>query len=345
MSDTRSHWPKLLYRQIETKLPERSIPELWEEGYKIGHAIYAHYNATGFFELPDLSHFSFLKSADDKGYVEYLRSTLHAWAVPLSYHYLLARPRGGMDKRLNLWGSTQSHNKYFAALKEMIVNYLKHSESTLPIGFVDVGCGDGSLLQDLKRELDGIFDRSFMYIGFDLDEQSYRIASERGSEGILFLKGDVARPEELNASLTANGLPSLDQFFQVRAFVDHNCKPFFGDGDTGGDPNCSGYCYIHNNALVSEAFVEESFKAHFARWKPFIYRHGLGVIELHKSENYCLTESPAIAYEIFHLLSEQYIMSYTTYLKLLENAGLSLLDNRSIPGHVVNPNISLSIYQ
>jgi len=131
----------------------------------------------------------------------------------------------------------------------------------------------------------------------------------------------------------------------VRAFVDHNSKPFFGDEYKEGDPDGSSYYYLHNNALLSQKYVEDAFRAHFARWKPFTCRHGLGIIELHKAEGYCLTESPAIAYEIFHLLSEQYIMAYKMYTRSLSAAGLKLLSGKTIPNHVLNPNVSISIYQ
>jgi hypothetical protein len=334
----------LIYKQITKRLPHGSTVELWEEGYRIGHAIDAHYKATGFFELPNLSDFLIIEG-DDRGYFEYLSSNINAWGVPISYHYLLSNPRSSFDKRLNLWGSTQSHKNYFKSLIEMILNYLKYSGSALPAGFVDVGCGDGSLLRALKEAVDEVFDKAFRFIGFDIDDQSSCIAKENGQQGILFLKGDVAKPEELNASLISKDLPSLDQFFQIRAFVDHNCKPFFEDVPTEGAPNTSDCCYLHNDSLVPKKFIEDSFSDHFARWKPFIHKQGLGIIELHKSEAYNLTESPAIAYEIFHLLSEQYIISYSTYAQSMGNAGLDLLDNKLVPNDIVYPNVSISIYR
>ena len=333
----------LLYKQIKKRLPPGSIAELWDDGYRIGHAIEAHYKATGRFELPHFSELSCTNSLDQK-YFEYLSSNIHAWAVPISYHYLLSEPRSSFDKRLNLWGSTQSHKKYFKTLIGMILNHVKHSGSALPAGFVDVGCGDGSLLRALKDALADVFEETFIFIGFDLDEQSSRIAKENGEQGILFLKGDVAKPEELNACLISKGLPALDQFFQVRAFVDHNCKPFFVDVRIDEMPDTCDYGYLLNDTIVSQKFVEDAFKAHFASWKPFIHKYGLGIIELHKAENYDLAESPAIAYEIFHLLSEQYLMTYARYAQFWDNAGARLLDKRSIPDNIENPNISISIY-
>lgn len=342
--ETDNYIAEQLYKQVIKRLPEGNICDLCEEGYRIGHAIDDHYKATKVFELPDLSGLP-LKDVDKKEYIEYLRANIHAWAVPLSYHSLLTSPRAGFDKRLNLWGSTQSHKRYFRTLIDMIVNHLKCSESELPVGFIDVGCGDGSLLRDLKTALAGVFNRTFLFIGFDVDDQSSRIAKEQGQDKILFLRGDVAKPEELNASLIAQGYPPLDHFFQVRAFVDHNSKPFFDDEYEEGDPSTCNYCYIHNDRFVSENFIENSFKTHFARWKPFISRYGLGIIELHKAESYNLTESPAIAYEIFHLVSEQYVLSYKMYSELWENAGVTLLDKKSIPNHSLSPNVSISIYQ
>jgi len=341
-TDPKNHIAQRLYGQIQKSLPQECSPDLWEEGYRIGHAIDANYKANEVFELPALS---FLKDVDDKPYIEYLGSNLHAWAVPLSYHYLLTGRRVTLDKQLNLWGSTQSHKKYFKTLIDMIVNYLKRSESRLPVGFIDVGCGDGSLLRDLKTALSSVFDNSFIFIGFDLDEQSHRIAEQQGHEEILFLGGDVAKPQELNASLISKGFPSLDQFFHVRAFVDHNSKPFCGGEYKEDETNISSYYYVHNNTFISQKFVEDSFQTHFARWEPFIRRHGLGIIELHKSEGYSLTKSPAIAYEIFHLLSEQYMMSYLLYANSWLNAGLTLLDIKLIPNHILDPNISISIYR
>jgi SAM-dependent methyltransferase len=269
---------------------------------------------------------------------------MHAWAVPVSYHYLLANSGPALDKRLNLWGSTQSHEKYFEKLIGMILNHLKRSELPLLEGFVDVGCGDGSLLKALRRVMKQEFDRPFVYIGFDLDEESSGIAKENASEGILFLKGDVARPDELNECLISRGLPSLDRFFHMRAFVDHNCRPFFRQFQGDPMPDHFGYCYLHDGRLVSMEFVEESFGGHFVRWKPFVQRNGLGIIELHNVEEYDLTESPAIAYEIFHLLSEQYVMPYHRYAELWKHTGLRLMDRARIPEGISNTNVSISIY-
>ena len=344
-TDSKDCLAKLLYKQIKTRLSEGCTPDLWEEGYRIGHAIDGHYKATGLFELSDPSDLPFLNGEDDKAYIEYLASNMHAWAVPLSYHYLLNSSGQSLDKRLNLWGSTKSHNKYFRTLIDMTIAHLKCSESALPVGFVDVGCGDGSLLRELKAALTGVFDKEFIFIGFDLDERSCSIAAEQEQDGILFLKGDVARPEDLNISLISKGLPSLDQFFHIRAFVDHNSKPFFHEEYRRDEVNASSYYYLHNNAPIPQGFVENSFKAHFARWKPFVYRHGLGIIELHRTEACSLAQSPAIAYEIFHLLSEQYMLTYSVYAESWVNAGLTLLDIKAIPGHTSNPNVSISIYQ
>jgi hypothetical protein len=127
--------------------------------------------------------------------------------------------------------------------------------------------------------------------------------------------------------------------------VDHNSKPIFGGEYKEDETNISGYYYVHNNTFISQKFVEDSFQTHFARWKPFICRHGLGIIELHKSSDYRVTQSPAIAYEIFHLLSEQYMVPYLFYAKSWLNAGLTLLDIKLIPDHILDPNISISIYR
>lgn len=340
------HRLKILLEQIKNSV--RDIAEdFWIEGHQLGLAISEHYQKSGVFEfsLNKINFASWRNFSED--YEKYLRSHIHAWAVPISYQYLFNNKHSSIDKALNLWGSTMSHTKYFSCLTDMTVEHLKKISPELPVGFVDIGCGDGSLLRLIKKKLKQVFQKDFIYVGFDIDERSCSIARQSDTNNIHFFKGDVAKPDDLNSFLISEGLPPLNNYFHLRAFVDHNCIPFssINIDDSENINKHSDYFYLHNSTLISKECVEHAFYLHFTKWKKYIQKYGLGIIELHREESSFLTESPSIAYEIFHLLSEQYILPHHVFNSLCYNAGYKLNATGAFPLNKKHINVSISIYQ
>lgn len=307
--------------------------ELFSEGYQLGEAIYHHYQIRGTLSLPPKEMELERKYPH---YTPYLNEKIHAWAVPLSYRNYTEQ---GLDKPLNLWGSTMAHRHYFRLLTDEVITYLRALPARrLPTGFVDIGCGDGSLLRTLQEKLGG---RNFTYIGIDIDDRSHHIAKEAGHSDIIFLKGDVSDPDAINEQLLSLGLAGLDRYMHIRAFVDHNFSPVYDGQQTGKKRD---YHYLGKTGLLEYTIVEDSYRFHFSAWKKYIHTYGIAMIELHRTENSSLESSPAIAYEIFHFLSSQYLLTYSQFVSLTRSAGWEHIKLvQKVPDE--NPTVSIGIYK
>ena len=341
-SESDNNWLQPVKSQIfkKTKLV---IESDFREGYELGELIYHNYQQKEKLALPEESRLLEKVEQYSPGYLIYLNNRLHAWAVPLSYRNCFDDNqnntlKSGFDKKLNLYGSTCSHQLYFKILVTLIEKHFETFDE-LPVGLIDVGCGDGSMLRALKKALVK-YERNLIYIGVDIDFRAVEIARSNDKDDILFLQGDVSDPDGLNKLFIQKGLPALDNFFHVRAFVDHNFSPQIINKSNAEDE----YKYILNKQLLDRTNLQYALLEHYKRWKPYIYQHGIGIIELHSLQNPSLTESPALAYEIFHLLSEQYIDDYCTYMQLTNIAGWQLLNKILLPNEAV-ANVSISIFK
>jgi len=306
-------------------------------GFKLGTSILDNYKKNGVVSIPKN-----IKTIDKELY-KYLNKYIYCWAVPLSYSYLLTENQQTFDKKLNLIGCEQNHRNYFNLFIDMILSHLKKMDSKkLPVGIMDMGCGNGAFLRQLKKILNNHGFHNFLYAGVDNDENALNLAKNSDdNKKIIYFNGDVALPDEIDKYLNNNNLPALQEWFQTRAFVDHNSKPNEFKNNDNNLSNNSNYYYLYSNTIIDSLAVKNIFNNHFKRWKPYIKKYGLAIIELH-STNHKVNQSPCIAYEIFHILSEQYILNFKDYSEILANNGYILKYSKNIPQN--NPNISISIY-
>ncbi|MEN5378522.1 class I SAM-dependent methyltransferase [Sphingobacterium kitahiroshimense] len=316
------------------------------EGYNIGEELYQSFIKNGNLQL---TMNTFYEGLDKKypGYFQYLESKLHSWAVPLSYRSYISSgllKHTPLEKELNILGSTKSHTKYFEKLVDRIVRYLVNNSERKPKGFVDIGCGDGFFLSLIKKKIESIFPDHFLYIGVDIDETSRSIAESINGKNISFIYGDVSDPDLLNQKIIELGLPSLDQYFHVRAFVDHNFNPLLHGVKNGhNEANLMDYEYRFGETIISENILNKSYVNHFKLWKKYICNYGIGIIELHKVNEHSFIKSPAFAYEIFHLLSDQFIIDYHRFNELIKSADWVEVETETVPS-IGHPMISLGIY-
>ncbi|MFT6871151.1 MAG: hypothetical protein ACJAVN_000148 [Roseivirga sp.] len=112
----------------------------------------------------------------------------------------------------------------------------------------------------------------------------------------------------------------------VRTFLDHNRiweTPKANDSDR---VSSSTGAYATKGKRISNEQVEESLLEHLNKWKPYVSKFGLLVIELHTvdpaitSKN--LGKTAATAYDATHGYSDQYILEVDIFLKVAEEAGL-----------------------
>ena len=92
--------------------------------------------------------------------------------------------------------------------------------------------------------------------------------------------------------------------------------------------------FASKGRLLSNNEVEANLKAHFNKWKPYIDKFGLIVIELHgldpKLTAANLGKTASTAYEATHGFSDQYILEIDSFDKVLKEVGLTVdLEHRT----------------
>ena len=77
--------------------------------------------------------------------------------------------------------------------------------------------------------------------------------------------------------------------------------------------------------------VEQSLIEHFKKWKPYIEKFHLLLIELHTLNpdlvSVNLGKTPCTAYDVTHGFSDQYIVEIEVFNKAVERAGLNIDKN------------------
>ena len=291
-----------------------SIIDFEYKGYEIGCQLLENFNNEGVLSAKQIS-------LEDEVYKSFLENHLHAWGVPLSYndYYNLIGNENylpAFNRTLNLLGCAKSHDRYFADLIELIN---KPIATKLPKGILDVGCGNGTLLKLIADSAIGKLG-NFIYVGVDISDDAIAMAKrECLNANFHFIKGEVGNPTSINQALLESGLPALNDFFIVRAFVDHNMC--LTDAEIYNQKEKEDAYYLHNyKPVVSKPLVKEKYKNLFEDWKPFIETHGAGIIDLHSLPQIDINTSLSFAYEVFHLLSNQYLLDYEEIEKLREES-------------------------
>jgi hypothetical protein len=83
---------------------------------------------------------------------------------------------------------------------------------------------------------------------------------------------------------------------------------------------------VYRGALLGADEMEENLVRHLRRWKPYIGRFGLLVLELHTLPPATvagnLDRTPAIAYDATHGYSDQYLVEAPVFRRCAREAGL-----------------------
>jgi len=237
-----------------------------------------------------------------------------------------------VQRALNIRASTAAHSRYFADADSLIKRIFDRVPLAAQPAFVlDVGCGDGAWLARIDRlvreaTLRGRHLRShpLRIVGADLAASAIDQAGRRlAAADALILHGDVSDPDALRDALAAHGLDMADGL-HVHAFIDHD-RTYRG-GDVPADRPTGG-CFLSfdGEALDSED-VESDLTRHFARWAPYLERHGLVALEAHCVAPQVTARNQgqlhSIAFDAYHGYSRQYPVEYTAYIDAVRRAGL-----------------------
>ncbi|WP_299104783.1 class I SAM-dependent methyltransferase [uncultured Tenacibaculum sp.] len=241
-----------------------------------------------------------------------------------------------VDREMNVWGSGGAHAAYFRVIDEIIINLFNKPIHEQPKGILDVGCGNGAFLKHLFNVIENqtsrgkqLEDHPLLLIGVDYNEAALQITRRNLVQADIWAKviwGDIGNPKALSEDLEEKYGINLSDLLNVRTFLDHNriwqepnpVETLVNTSSTGA--------YAYRGKRLNNNLVIESLKQHFNKWKPYINKFGLLLIELHTSKPELVAKNigktAATAYDATHGYSDQYIIELEEYLKAMDAIGL-----------------------
>jgi len=248
-----------------------------------------------------------------------------------------------VDRAMNVWGSGGAHSGYFKILDDLVIDIFNRPLEEQPKGILDMGCGNGALLQHLydtieHRTLRGkhLETHPLFLVGADYNQEALKITRANLIANDIWAKviwGDIGDPERLARDLKEDYAINLNDLLNMRTFLDHNRMWKQPDRTENLPESTSSGAYAFKGRYLPNEWVEQSLVEHLEKWKPYIVKFGLLVIELHTllpektAEN--LGKTAATAYDATHGFSDQFILELDVFEQCVERAGLMINETYS----------------
>jgi SAM-dependent methyltransferase len=241
-----------------------------------------------------------------------------------------------VDREMNVWGSGGAHSTYFKVLDEFILDIFNQPLSEQPKGILDMGCGNGALLQHLyevieRQTLRGkhLDEHPLFLVGADYNKAALKVTRANLIKNDIWAKviwGDIGEPKRLADDLKNDYEIELGDLLNIRTFLDHNRIWEDVEQTNSQRTSTSTGAFSFRGKRLSNQDVEENLLQHLKKWTPYVERFGLLLIELHTlspeltSKNLGLTA--ATAYDATHGFSDQYIVEVDVFHRICEESGL-----------------------
>ena len=240
-----------------------------------------------------------------------------------------------VHREMNVWGSGGAHSAYFKVVDEIIIQLFNKPIDEQPKGILDMGCGNGAFIEHVfdvieYKTLRGKFldEHPLLLVGADFNLAALKVTRANLINADIWAKviwGDIGRPDLLANDLKEDYNIDLKDLLNVRTFLDHNRiweKPVI---KTNRISKSTG-AYTNNGNRLNNNIVEASLLEHFKKWKPFVEKFGLLLIELH-TINPAITaknlgKTAATAYDATHGYSDQFILEVDIFNSIASEAGL-----------------------
>ena len=242
-----------------------------------------------------------------------------------------------VDRAMNVWGSGGAHSTYFKKIDDIIIDIFNRDIELQPKGILDMGCGDGTFLKHLfdvvaTRTKRGQYldEHPLFLVGADYNKKALDITKQNLIRSEVWAKviwGDIGDPNQLDKDLQENYGLELSSLLNVRTFLDHN-RPWNPPAQTLDKVSLSKGAFAYRGQRISNNEAEQSLKEHMLKWKPYVAKHGLLLIELHTIDPAHtaanLGRTAATAYDVTHGLSDQYIIEVNTFRQVVNDIGLTV---------------------
>ncbi|HMB99728.1 MAG TPA: class I SAM-dependent methyltransferase [Flavobacteriaceae bacterium] len=240
-----------------------------------------------------------------------------------------------VDREMNVWGSGGAHSTYFKIVDEVIIQLFSKPIDEQPKGVLDMGCGNGAFLQHIFDVIEyktvrgkHLDEYPLFLVGADFNQAALKVTRANLIKADIWAKviwGDIGRPEILAEDLKEDYNIDLKDLLNVRTFLDHN-RVWNEPKNATNRVSISTGAYAYNGKRLNNNHVEVSLLEHFKKWKPYIEKFGLLIIELHtidpkdSAEN--LGKTAATAYDATHGYSDQFILESNVVNSIAKEAGL-----------------------
>jgi len=240
-----------------------------------------------------------------------------------------------VHREMNVWGSGGAHATYFKVIDQVVIDLFNRPIDQQPKGILDMGCGNGAFIEHIfniieQQTLRGkmLDDYPLFLVGADFNKAALKVTRANLIAADIWAKviwGDIGKPNVLASDLKEDYNIDLKDLLNVRTFLDHNRIWEAPTRAHNFVSNSSGAYSSVGNRLNNKD-VEASLLEHLEKWKPYVDKFGLLIIELHTinpklaSDN--LGKTAATAYDATHGFSDQYILEVDVFKKIAEKAGL-----------------------
>jgi SAM-dependent methyltransferase len=242
-----------------------------------------------------------------------------------------------VDRAMNVWGSGGAHAAYFKVVDEIIIALFNKPIQEQPKGILDLGCGNGAFLKHLFTVIESqtyrgtiLEEHPLKIIGVDYNEAALTASRANLIQADIWAKiiwGDIGDPDLLAKDLQEKYAIDLKNLLNVRTFLDHNRIWKTPAENIHLRASTSSGAYVFEGKRLDNNLVSESLKQHIKKWKPYVQKFGLLLIELHTVKPELIAKNigktAATAYDLTHGYSDQYILEVAEFEKILQEAGLT----------------------
>lgn len=241
-----------------------------------------------------------------------------------------------VHREMNVWGSGGAHSTYFKVIDEIIINLFNKPTAEQPKGILDMGCGNGAFIQHIfdvieYQTLRGkmLDEHPLLLVGADFNQAALKVTRANLIKADIWAKviwGDIGRPDLLAKDLKEDYNIDLKDLLNVRTFLDHN-RIWEAPKKITNRRSISSGAYAFQGERLNNNHVEDSLFEHLQKWKPYVEKFGLLIIELHtinpKLTSQNIGKTAATAYDATHGYSDQYILEVEVFNNIAKEAGLN----------------------